>query len=362
MRNDATSSIQPFRGLFGKAIFAMTLGFMFPGASTAFAQDVATAEALFNRGLDEMKANHYDVACPAIAESYKADPSPGTLFTLAVCEMQWGHAATAAARFGDYLAVYDQLTTEQKKRQGKRYEEARKRRQQLEPRIPELVVTLGAGAPEGTVVKRNGVELGTATLGIGLPVDPGEHVFTTQAPGGQVSEHKITIGEGEKKSVTLTVEKPITPKPDNFPKPDLKTTTPDSPKPMTSNGPGNRRVAAYVTGGVGVAALGLGGVMGGLTLAKKSVITDHCGSGIGQQAEEACDSTGIAAANEAKSTALISTIGFGVGIVGVGIAMVLLVTEPKASKPKHGMVLPWRVGGYLDVGPDAAQSGLRGVF
>src|ERR1700733_1971568 len=92
---------------------AFGLGFLslavFPSAASA-QQDLAAAEALFNRGLADMTAGKYDTGCPAIGESYRLDPRPGTLFTVAECESKWGHYATASARYDDYLSLYSRLS------------------------------------------------------------------------------------------------------------------------------------------------------------------------------------------------------------------------------------------------------------
>ncbi|WP_437943129.1 hypothetical protein WMF27_27655 [Sorangium sp. So ce281] len=74
------------------------------------AQDIATAEALFERGLADMQAGRYETGCKVLAESERIDPQPGTPFTLAACEAQWGRIATAVAHFKDYLARLDQET------------------------------------------------------------------------------------------------------------------------------------------------------------------------------------------------------------------------------------------------------------
>src|SRR4051812_45897187 len=83
-------------------------------AAPSAAQDVATAKALFNQGLAEMEAAHYDKGCPAIEESYKLDPRAGTLFTLAECENRRGRLATAVARYEDYLSLYSRLPQDQR--------------------------------------------------------------------------------------------------------------------------------------------------------------------------------------------------------------------------------------------------------
>jgi hypothetical protein len=69
-------------------------------AAPAAAGDKETAKGLFDRGIDQMEAGHYDKACPDIAESYRLDPQPGTLFTLAECEVKRGRLATAVAHSG----------------------------------------------------------------------------------------------------------------------------------------------------------------------------------------------------------------------------------------------------------------------
>src|SRR5688572_10356592 len=100
-------------------------------ASPALAEDVAAAEALFNRGMTDMEAGRYDAGCKAIAESQRLDPRPGTLFTLAVCETRWGHIATAVTHYGDYLTLYDRLTPDHQARQVERAKEAKKQRDTL---------------------------------------------------------------------------------------------------------------------------------------------------------------------------------------------------------------------------------------
>src|SRR5689334_19256125 len=105
-------------------------------ASPAFADDPAAAEALFNRGRADMDAGRYEAGCKAIAESQRLDPRPGTLFTLAVCEKEWGRIASAMTHYGDYLAFYDRMTPAQQARQGDRPKEAKAQRESLAPQVP----------------------------------------------------------------------------------------------------------------------------------------------------------------------------------------------------------------------------------
>lgn len=330
-----------------RALRSLAAGFAALGlcaiALPASGQDAAAAKALFTEGLAGMQAGEYEKGCPAIESSYKLDPRPGTLFTLAECEAKRGRLATAVARYDDYIALYAQLPEDQKKKQGDREQISRMQRDALGPEVPQLKLTLPAQAPKDTAVTRNGVKLDSASLGIALRVDPGEHVITTQAPGGPITEVKVTIGKGERKPVFLDVALP--PSAQKLPPPGPR---PD--RPMSG-----QRIAAIAAGGVGVAGLVLGGVMGGLTIERKSVIEANCG--MIPSDPTGCNDAGLSAASEAKTLGLVSTIGFGVGGAGVAAAVVLFLTEPKVEPAASSSV---EAGLYPS--PDGLTVGLRGAW
>jgi hypothetical protein len=337
-------------------------------ASPALAQDVAAAEALFNRGLKDMEAGSYATGCPAIAESQRLDPRPGTLFTLSQCEVRWGRTATAVTRLGDYLDLYERLTPDQKVRQGDRRKVAKEQRDKLALEVPELTLSLPPGAPAGTVVKRDGAVVAGAALGVALPVDPGEHVVSTQAPGGALWEQSITIAKGEKKPLMLEVKAAPTVEPRTAAvapvvvAPSAPAKQAEPPPPPAESGPSGRRVAVYALGGVGVAGLVLGGVMGGLALGKKSILQENCGSAIKAPTEFECNQTGVDAGTSVKTLGLVSTIGVVAGLASVGTAIVLLVTEHKPAKPATGARVPWIAADVLTVGPAGAMLGAHGSF
>ncbi|EYF03773.1 tetratricopeptide repeat protein [Chondromyces apiculatus] len=341
----------------------------------AAAQDVASAEALYNRGVADMKAGRYQEGCRAIAESQRIDPRPGTLFTLAECENRWGHTASAAAHFSDYLEIYEKLPRAQKLRQGRRPQVAKKERDRLRAESPELTLVLPPTAPGGLVVKRDGEVVGSAAIGVPLPVDPGPHTVSTEVPGTEPWEEEISLAPKEKREVTLGV---------NLPKPGPL-------KPIASGaGEGDagvsagRRALTYTVGGLGVAGLAVGGVMGALALGAKGTMDEHCGSAIGQSNARVCDAAGLDAVDRVKTMGLVSTIGFAVGAVGVGTAVVLLVTEPGGSEkggagtttatdtrggagdaaagPRTRPGAPWVSAGVLSAGPLGALLGARGVW
>lgn len=344
-----------------KKLLLLSLGAVLLGAPAA-AQDIAAAEALFDRGLADMKAGRYETGCKAIAESQRIDPRAGTLFTLATCEAEWGHVATAFSRYGDYLAVYESLPAEKKPLQGDRPAVATEQRAKLGPEVPRLTLTLQKGTPTGTVVKRDGEIVGEAALGIALPVDPGEHVLTVVAPNGAAIERRITLQKGEKKDLTLDLG-PAAPGGASSAAGPRGTAIGSPPLPVDppAPGPSGRRVATYVVGAAGIVGLVAGGVLGALTAAQKGTIDAHCGAGIGSSDDTACDKTGLDAASGARGMGLGSTIALAVGGVAVGAAVVLLVTEP--AKPKMGARRgPWVSAGVLSAGPAGAHIGVRGAW
>jgi len=326
----------------------------------AAAQDESPAENLFNQGLEAMEAGNYEKGCPAIAESQRLDPRPGTLFTLAECEAKRGRIATAVSRYDEYLLIYASMTPDKQAKQYGRDKVAAQQKALLQPHVPQLVLKLPPNAPPGTVVLRDGAVLSEAALGVALPVDPGEHVITTQPPGGVVNEQRIPVATGEKKEVVLDIKLGPEPPP---PPPSTALTTAQQPTlppppPPPDNGSSGRRVGMYVAGGAGALGIVLGGIMGAVTIAQKGTVSDHC------DADLRCDDQGLSAVNTAQTTGLVSTIGFGVGIAGLGAAAILFFTDPSRSqKPTAAKTSARRVSpGVLSVDRSGAVLGLEGGF
>ena len=332
-------------------------------SSTSNAQDVATADALFNRGVSEMKEGHYKTGCPLIAESLRVDPQPGTLFTLSQCEVKWDRVATAVARLDDYLQLYERLTPDQKLQQLNRPKVVREQRGKLILDVPQLTLLLPPGAPAGTVVRRDDALVASAALGLGLPVDPGEHLVSTQVPGGAVWEQQITIAKGEKKSLVLEVRTvpPVEARPVLVAPVSAAAPVPAeraSSRPENKTAPSGRRVATYITGGIGFAGIVFGAVTGGLMLSKKSLVTARC-----NDAGVCADRDSVDAANAAKALANMSTVGWAVALAGVGTATLLFLTEPPRPKAAAASIgsPPKRVKTTrlsMNVGPVGPRGGL----
>jgi hypothetical protein len=318
-------------------------------AARAAAEDSATAGALFEKGVADMEASRFDSACPAIEESQRIDPRPGTLFTLAECNARWGKVASSAAQYQEYVDLVSRLTTDQQARHKARVEIARTQLKKLKPTVPTLTLVLPADAPRGTFVTRNGEVLKGAALGLPLPIDPGEYLIVTHVPGAPDRETRVSIQLNDQKRLPLEVasaqEVPANAAPAAPPSAPSSAAEHVAATPETHGS--NHKTAAYVAGGIGLAGIAVGSVTGVLVFSKKHTVSGNCSG-----AE--CNDTGLAAANSGKNLAFVSDIGFGVGIAGLALGAVFLLSggaDSAATEHAHATrVQPLLVAGNGGVG------------
>ena len=327
--------------------------------SNVDAQDIAAAEALFNKGATEFNAGHYDVACPALDESYRIDPRPGALFTLAECQNKRGAIATAVARYEEFLRLAAGLPSPQRDRQAERVLIASQQKERLTPDVPTLTLRLGSTLGPATSITRDGTAVGAASLDVPIPVDPGEHrvVFVPQAGGSH--EIVLRIARGERRVVELQAEPviPTQPGPTVPPAPSIpvapaplappakaEPTPPAAPTPSATVTPARddlpqtspRRIIAYAVGGVGVAAVTVGTVAGVLALARKRTVEEEC-------VEHICSAAGLDAVDQGRTFAAVSTATLVVGSAAVAGGALLFLTAPSSNgaATRSVSLLPW---------------------
>ncbi|MFO0619572.1 MAG: hypothetical protein U0414_43700 [Polyangiaceae bacterium] len=321
----------------------------------ALAQDAVTSDALFQRGVDDMAALHYDLACPAIAESLRLDPRPGTLFTLAECYAKAGKLASAVVRYDEYITLFSRMTPEQQSKQLGREKTAQEQRDLLKPDVPLLTVALEPGAPLDTLVKRDDTVLNAPSLGVALPVDPGEHTISAQPPNGPVTTQTLTIGKGERKELRLKVEVTTTTTVSTISKTGGSAAPPSAPRESRREA---QRIAAFVLGGIGAAGLVSGAVAGAVTLARRSTAEETCDFDT-----HACTSQqGLDALSSARTSGVVSTVAFAVGGALVGTAAIVFFTAPSPSDaaPTKSASSPPEVS--VSVSPYGGFAALSGVF
>ena len=290
------------------------------GASAGASQlAVQTARA-------EMDAGNFVTACPAFKGAYRDDPRASTLFWLATCYDKWGRIATAAVHYDDYLNAFGQLSDLEQKAERDNEETASARRQELEKRLPKVILRVPRDAPGTTRVLRKPIDGGPLiplAIGIPLPIDPGEHVLTTEIPGRPSSFTKFSVKEGENQVVNVTMP-PATEAGDPTKKAKPLQPVP-SMMPALDQGISGRRVMAYTLGGVGAVGI-LGGIVTGVvTWAQTEPIDKNCKGRI-------CNPTGEGAKDTAAITGIVSSVTLPVGLGALAAGVILYLTEPPPSK------------------------------
>ena len=304
-RTYSTFVIERKRAFRAWAALLGALWLMQPHAALAQAKDPAAAEALFRQGRALSDAGDIAGACAKFRESDRLDPAVGTTFNIADCEERLGHLARAWTLFDE---VAQRLPPTDKRR-----DVAKKRAAALEPRLPKLNVRLSANAGLGVRVVRDGVELGSASLGTALPVDPGEHVVVVSAAGREDRSFKVIVSEREIRALEVEPGRPVL----TVPAEQSARAGAADARPLE---PARSPTLGYVVGGVGVAGLIVGAVAGILVMQKKSVVDEHC------DASKQCDDEGLEATSRGKTWGVITTVGLVTGAVGVGAGTYLLLS------------------------------------
>jgi hypothetical protein len=277
--------VQRARRLAGALLFVAT-------SARAASRDPAAAEALFRDGRAAMQRGDYEVACAKLDESQRLDPAPGTLLNLAECEEKRGRLASA---WQDYQWAAEALPAGDE-----RVPYAKSHADALAPRLPRLVVRLASSAPEGSRVRRDDVDLGAASLGASLPVDPGKHAVVVTAPGRAARTYEVTAAEGRASEVTVDAGPP-------------------EARAPSAETRGLGKLPGWIGIGVGGGALVLGSVTGVLAIGRARVADEHC------DAAHTCDDVGLAANSDGRTFSTVSTVAFVAGalLVAGGIAWVL---------------------------------------
>lgn len=296
-----------------------------PAAAPTEAPPVTSrADALFNEGKLLMEQGKFVEACDKLAESDSLDPAIGTLGLLATCHEQQGRIATAWREYTQTAARADAVADD-------RGAFARERAKALEPQLPKLLVRLAA-ADANVVVLRNGVRLTTNEIGVEAPIDPGTYEIVARWP--DKPEFRTTVTVVAQKHAEVEIPNPQQPVAE---KPRLVMQNVEGAVPPTSN----RRIGAWIAGGVGLAGFGVGTALAISAASKNSAsiaIEKSCTAPADCQHGKDLRGQAFTAAN-------VANVAVGVGIVGVGTAIVLALipnhSPTPASKAKDARLVPY---------------------
>jgi hypothetical protein len=244
--------------------FVGALAFASEGSARAADRDPAAAQELFQQARTEVAAGRYDVACPRFEESFRLDPTVGTLLNIADCAERHGRIATALADFTD---AQGQLLNGDD-----RIAYVKERIARLKPRVPRLAIAPASKEP--MTILRDQIEVGPAALDIPLPVEPGRHVIVVRSAGHKDKEIRVDVVEGAEEHVRAEPGEPLPIA--AVPPASTSTRIPHAAPSVPSGGGGG--AGPWLAGGLGVAGVGVGVVAGILALGDASTVHDNCPS------------------------------------------------------------------------------------
>jgi hypothetical protein len=227
------------------------------------------------------------------------------------------------------------------------------------PKIAHLTVRVEPADAKPQVMVA-GAAIPPALIGVERPTDPGTHEIVVSAPGYLEQKSSVTLAEGGSQEIAVKLEKDpaaaVTTAPPPVATAPIVTTGPSTPS--ADSGPKKTNTLAYVALGVGGVGLVVGGVTGFLALGKKGDLKGCEGTKCPSSQQDTLDS--------AKSMATISTVGFTVGFVGVGLGVVLLLTGNSNSSAQLGAskVAKREPLGHVHVEPwiGTQSAGVTGTF
>jgi len=320
------------------------------------AENVAAARTLGIQGIQLADAGNCKGAIEKLSRAESLYHAPTILGRLGECQVQMGQVVLGTENLN--RVVREPLAANAPKAFRDAQERAKGVLNTALPRIARLTVKVepAEAKPQVTV---GGTPFPALLIGMERPTDPGTHEVVVSAPGYLAQRTSVTLAEGGQQEVAIKLEKDpnavATAPAAAEPPPSL---IPAPAEPISDTPVKKSNTLAFVALGVGGAGLVVGGVTGFLALGKKSDLKGCV--------ETRCPPSQRDTLEGAETMATVSTVGFAVGFVGVGVGVVLLLTggnspsagnaAPKLAQhqPQRGVrVQPW-------LGTDAA--GISGTF
>lgn len=263
----------------------------------------AEAKKQLTEGEKKFKAGSYTEALAAFQASDSIKPTPQTARYI-------GLTQDKLENYPEAVAGYERFLAEVPPKMDKEAEEARKRIEEIKA-LPGKVQL--QTAPAGATVTLDGKALESVTP-TEFEVAPGKHTLQVTAEGFVAQEKEIEVAFASAQSVTVELEAvPPPPPPPPPPIAEAPAPAPEPPPPP----PQRSKLPAYITGGLAVAAAGVGTVFGILALNDKSDFDKN---------------PTAAKADDGENHALIADMAFGVAITfGVTSAVLFLTKDEPAA-------------------------------
>lgn len=291
------------------------------------AQELSQARAKFQQALELKQAGNWPAALRLLREVGQVRMTPQVRYHIAVCEEKLGKLVAALG--GYELALADAVDMHPDF-----IAEVETSIADLRARIPKLVIERGPGG-EAATIELDGISLGSSSIGVEVPVDPGPHTLSAKAPGKRPFSQTVTVSEEESLTVTVTL--------DSLEDEKAGAVVDESVSPSSPEAGPRYGVLPYVIGGAGALGILTSGVFFVLHRGSVSAVEDRCPN------QDCSHLTGTerdrarADYDRAKSQEIVmwSTFGVGAAALGAGVALYLLDQKPSQEVVRlpHGLSL-----------------------
>lgn len=297
-------------------MLVLACGVLAAGHAIAQDSDEKRAATLFTEGREALARGDTTVACDKFRESFRLGKRASALLNLAQCEETAGKLADALAHWKEGSSMLPASDD--------RVAVAAEHLRSIEPRVPRIRLRMAPRIPPSAKVTLDGTSVSAGSLETTIPVNPGSHEVVLSIPGSPEQRHAVLVRESEQQDVVLGAERV----PDAAP-----TATPEQSTPQ------GRKIATWTAGGIGAAGLITAAVTGAMILSKKSTADDNCPNKV-------CNAAGRDAIDSTHPLITVNYIGWGVGIVGAGVATYLLLTNSSPHPAPSTAIAPaWIPGG-----------------
>jgi hypothetical protein len=321
-----------------------------PVALAQSEEDRAAARALANQGITAFSEARYDEAYDRFARAESLLHAPTHLLYLGRCAEKQGQLIRARELL--LKLSREELPANAPQAFRDAQNQAQAEAKALESRLASVVITVKSPADVQPKVEMDGKLVSAAVLGVVVPADPGKHEFTASAPGYDSKPVVITLIEGGKGTVELTMvaSAGATREPTDV-RPTVameKSTPPVKVSEALSSEASRAWMRPTSFAALGVGAIGLGaGIYFGLDSrsTRKDADTaqarcDASPNGCLTTDAEASEITRLD--DEARKSLKRSVASFAVSVIGVSVGTVLYVLSPKKPSPERtASVVPW---------------------
>ena len=325
------------------------------------AEQTAAARSLGMQGVQLAEAGDCAHAVDPLTRAESLRHAPTTLEWLGECHIALGKLVVGTEELN--RVIHEPLPPNSPAAFAAAQDRARKKVDAAVARIGKLRIHIDHPAGVKPQVKVDDELVFDAMLDADRPTDPGAHKVTVTAAGMKPTAASVTLADSQSSSVSLTLEPDpnavAAPPPPSAsapatgaaPAPAASGATTAPPPEAPPAEPGSK-TPAFIALGVGVVGVAVGAIFGGIALGTKSTLDGECPN---KNCPSSSDQSTI---NSLGTQAWVSTIGFGVGIVGLGVGTVLWATSGSSGSASVKTGTRPHVTPYFGL----TSAGLTGTF